>query len=609
MDHAAPDSAATLEARLCQSNRRLERALEAMNGIVYDWNLASGRVERSGAIARLLGIENGDLAATPEAWAERVHPDDKERFWSALDKALADRQPFELEYRLRRADGSYAQLWERTLVQPGPDGNVSHVYGVAIDVGQRKRMEAALAESETRFRTFLEAEPQCVKVLDREGRLLHMNPAGLAMIEVDGPVAVLGQPVEQILLPEHRPAFRAWHARVLDGLTGTLDFEIEGVRGTRRWMRSVAAPLRDPTGQIIGVIAVSDDITARRRHDDRLQVQAEILETMAEGVALTDDDALIRYTNRAFDEMFGYQRGELAGRSAWALSAAPKSLLLRLRQAEEAGGRGRIEFDAVRRGNRRFRAAMAVARLESAGKRHWIGVLQDVTERKLLEQELLEISNREQTRIGHDLHDGLGQELTAIALFLQGLRARLEHEAPGTLAELDIIKDLANRAIESTRMMARGLSPIVLDNRGLAEALRALASRRGQIYGLDISVDIEDLPEQDIDASTALQLYRIAQEALTNVARHANATHASVSLHTNAGQIVLRIQDDGNGLPESQGDAQGMGLKIMRYRAEVLDGEFVARRRAQGGTVVLVSCPVGTGLQSGRRQTGGGTGP
>jgi len=227
--------------------------------------------------------------------------------------------------------------------------------------------------------------------------------------------------------------------------------------------------------------------------------------------------------------------------------------------------------------------------------------IRDITARKELEQEILEISNREQRRLGSDLHDGLGQELTGLSLLLKSLEVQMSRESPTYLPQLSKITELLAHTIQSTRSLARGLAPVNLERGGLPEALRHLAARCTDMYGLICRFDDATLRLPELDEGSATHLYRIAQEATTNAARYARAKNIVIELRSTPRKLLLSITDDGIGL--SRGLAQGkpgLGLKIMEYRAHMLGGA-VAFEEPGVGTRVVLSCPMHL-LRPGRNQ-------
>jgi signal transduction histidine kinase len=229
--------------------------------------------------------------------------------------------------------------------------------------------------------------------------------------------------------------------------------------------------------------------------------------------------------------------------------------------------------------------------------------MRDITERKRLEQEILEVSGRERQSIGRDLHDGLGQELTGVALMLRGLAKRVQQRCPEALGPVNEIVGLVNQSIESARSLARGLLPVRTETGGLVFALRELASRSRDLYGLEVNFHAEVWPELNLEEAAASHLYRIAQEALTNAARHGHATLVDIFLLVTSNTFLLRITDNGEGIQVPTSPFPGMGLKIMKYRAGMIGARFEISLNEPRGTVVRVmgeKAPMGPDTQSAR---------
>lgn len=150
--------------------------------------------------------------------------------------------------------------------------------------------QQTLAEREEELRTVIEAEPECVKQLAADGTLLSMNRAGLDMIEADSLEQVRGQQVQQLVLPEHRDAFMALTRRVFDGESGSLSFEVQGIKGTRRWLETNATPLRNAQHQIIALLAVTRDISERKEHEAIQDTARRQLETQLTEITQLRDD-------------------------------------------------------------------------------------------------------------------------------------------------------------------------------------------------------------------------------------------------------------------------------------------------------------------------------
>jgi PAS domain S-box-containing protein len=231
--------------------------------------------------------------------------------------------------------------------------------------------------------------------------------------------------------------------------------------------------------------------------------------------------------------------------------------------------------------------------LDDAGRvTHVVGILQDITDRKRLEREILEISEREQRRIGQDLHDGLGQHLAGIELMSQVLEQRLatgkSKESAALAVEAGKISRHVRDAIGQTRLLARGLSPVVLESEGLMAALRQLAEDGTQMFRVQCEFDCP-APVLVPDNAVATHLYRIAQEALSNAVKHGKSPRTVIRLGAAGERILLAIADQGIGIPEHLPAHRGMGLRIMQYRAGVIGGSLVVQRNPEGGTTIICS--------------------
>jgi PAS domain S-box-containing protein len=211
------------------------------------------------------------------------------------------------------------------------------------------------------------------------------------------------------------------------------------------------------------------------------------------------------------------------------------------------------------------------------------GTIQDITERRQLEREILEISNREQRRIGQDLHDELGQLLTGIGFRV----AELEDTLQGRQETKDAaeIGDLVQEAITQTRALAHGLNPVSMESGGLRIALVTLTRNIERIYEIPCVLTCPE-PLLIDDSEAANHVYRIAQEALSNAIKHGKATRLEVSLLQVGSTTTLTVRDDGIGITPQDFKSGGMGLRNMRYRVSMIHGSFDVRRGKDGGTVV-----------------------
>jgi signal transduction histidine kinase len=218
-------------------------------------------------------------------------------------------------------------------------------------------------------------------------------------------------------------------------------------------------------------------------------------------------------------------------------------------------------------------------------------VRRDITERKRLEREILEISDQERRRIGQDLHDGLCQQLAGIELMSEVLHQKLRAKSKSNAARAGDIARHVREAISHTRSLARGLAPVTLESEGLPSALRELATNTEKIFGVACRIEcVETVPVLATTAAT--HLYRIAQEAVSNAIKHGKATQLVIRLRRAEERLDLDVVDNGTGMTKAPPRNDGMGLRIMRYRAGMINGLLSIEPGEGGGTRVSCSVPM-----------------
>ena len=258
--------------------------------------------------------------------------------------------------------------------------------------------------------------------------------------------------------------------------------------------------------------------------------------------------------------------------------------LMRLAQSVRAFGEGRAGAPAVLPGGDE------VADLSVAFSAMSASLREREAEKVRLEREVLEISERERRRIGHDLHDGLGQRLTAASMTTNALVAAMQTEAPALAQRAEEIGHQLRGAIAEARALSHGLAPVALSDDGLMSALASLtdsAARSGARCVFDCPV-----PVRVPDAEVAGQLYRIAQEAVNNALKHAAASEIRIGLERRGSFGVLEVDDDGEGLPDPAPASGGIGLRVMRYRAQLIGGELEISSPPAGGTRIACRFPL-----------------
>jgi two-component system sensor kinase FixL len=332
-------------------------------------------------------------------------------------------------------------------------------------------------------------------------------------------------------------------------------------------------------------------------HDSEERLRA-ILDTAVEGIITIDERGLIESMNSAAEKTFGWKAKEIIGKNVNVLMPSPYkeqhddylANYLRTGHAKIIGiGR---EVVGQRKDGSLFPMDLAVSEVRLANRRLFAGFVRDITERKRLEQEILEISDSERQRLGQDLHDGLCQHLAGIELMSQVLEQKLAAKSKADAARVAEIAGHVREAISQTRSLARGLFPVTLESEGLKSALEELAVNTEKMFG--ISCRLESRGEMKIsDLAVATHLYRIAQEAVSNAFKHGKASKVTIELVFEPKRICLSVKDNGVGFSREAAKNKGMGLRIMQYRAGMLGGTLSVEPNSSGGTSVVCLVPIG----------------
>ncbi|NCP88564.1 PAS domain S-box protein, partial [bacterium] len=281
------------EEALRESEERFKTIFEqAPMGIALIGSLTGHIYEVNSRFAEIAGRSMEEMLNID--WMQITHPDDVQADLDNMALLNAGKiNGFQMEKRYLHPDGT--AVWINMTIAPLSVEDKAHPRHLCMieDITERKQAEAALAESETRLRTIVQSEPECVKLLDPNGALLDINPAGLAMIEADSLEQVIGVPILNIVTPDHRAAFEVLNARVFRGESGTLEFEIVGLKGTRRWLETHAVPLRNAEGTITSLLGLTRDITQRKRDEQEIRRRAAEFAALYESSqALAGDTSL-----------------------------------------------------------------------------------------------------------------------------------------------------------------------------------------------------------------------------------------------------------------------------------------------------------------------------
>lgn len=468
------DANAELEARLDERHSALQLAEDRLavaqrisKAGSWERNLETDEVWWSDELYRIYDLDPDVFEPTYENFLERVRPEDRQRVKKDMAAAWESGESCATEFRVILADGTQKSMYSNMEIRCDEEGRPLWINGIAQDITESKELQRALHESQTRAQALLDANPDLIFRMNKDGDYLDFHASDLTLLAVP-PDQIIGHNVAEFF----EPGFVAEHHEHVDNAL--------------------------ETGQV-------------QLWQYQLPIQGEV------------------------------------------------------RNLE--------------------------ARIIRSGKSEVIAIVQDITEQTRLEREVISSSENERKRIGHDLHDGLGQELTAVSLTLQALSLKLAREkSPHAQSAKDLAVSTQNM-ISQVRRFARQLSPVFSKEFGLNAALKALAEDVSEYSDVECHANCS-YKFDPLDTDIAVHLYRIAQESINNAVRHSGAKNIALEYGRDGDSIYLEVLDDGAGIPTKDHRIDGIGLRSMRYRARMLRGRLDVAPRVHGGTRVLCSCPI-----------------
>jgi PAS domain S-box-containing protein len=590
-----------------------------------------------------------DLARS-DARFDRIHPDEAGPYREAFGGAVTRREPFRMEYRLRRFDGEHRWVIDEATPLYAPDGTLRGFIGTCVDVDDQKRVEQALRDSESRFRAIVSQATVGVAQTDLEGRFTYVN-AGYCQITGYSEAELYERRMQDLTHPDDVAELDSRQRQALaSGEPFVLDQRYVRPDGTPIWVNTSVTAVVDERGRPNAILAVTLDISKRRQHEEALRDSEERYRALVEAttaiVWMASPDGRLQYCSPQWYDYTGLSE-EQSRDYGWTRAVEPqhREHIARFwRRIASAQSTMEIEVPLRRRdGSVRWHIARGVLLRDEVGEPvRWIGSALDIHDRKQAQEqlerlnvtledrvaertavaerqaeqlrqlaaELTRTEQNERRRLATTLHDHL-QQLLVAAKF----RLRVAENRGGQDTALILqIDELIDQSIEVSRSLTVELSPPVLRDAGLCPALEWLARWMSEKHHLTVDVDLDEAAEP-ADEHVRVILFEAARELLFNVAKHARVDEARVVLAPYDDQhIQLMIIDSGIGFDPGERSASGpgvagIGLRSIRERIGYFGGRVDVDARPGGGTTATLVAPRQAAPLAMATAFGAGSGP
>jgi len=602
------------EEALRESREILRFVFESIGEGITIIDLNGNVVEVNDAALRIQGYETKEEVIGRNS-LEFIAEHDRLRAKNDIRRAIEEGRGAMLEYKVVTKDGRERDIAASATIMHDSSGNPVGLISAIRDITESKLASELLQEERNRAQKYLDIASVIFLVIDSTKRVILINKKGCDVLGYNEREIVGKNWFENFVPHSIRSRLNNIFDRLLAGEVAPVEYYENSVLtkdGDERLIAWHNTILTDEIGNIIGTLSSGEDITEHRHADEALKKSEkryrELFNSASDAIILRDFNGDIFQVNRAATELTGYTFDEMKGMNI-SRFLTPESFEITMnKQRQQLAGEvasHRYELELVKKtGEKAFVEAVISIIMEDAKPVAVQATVRDVTEQRKLRDSIrfylhkvLVAQEEERKRIALDLHDDTSQSLLLLTHQLDAVVSNFEKDLAKPIRDkIDQSRNLAVETLNGVRRYAQELRPAILDDMGLVAALEWIADRLHSDTGIKVEVGI-DIPEIELSHDVQLVLFRIAQEALGNIKRHAGASKAAISLKSKGSTVSMTITDNGKGftVPPSLSDIGGsgkLGLIGMQERAQLLGGTVGIASRPKKGTTVTVEIPI-----------------
>lgn len=592
-----------------RQNERFKLIATATNDAIWEWDLINNKIWWSESHFYLFGFDPNKPIPGQKEWLEKIHPDDRAGLLNLVEliheKKITN---WNGEIRYLRNNSEFGILYQRGFVLY-EQGKPVRLMGSFMDITERKRTMDSLIESEKRYRDLIESSTELIQSIGTSGEFLFVNgewEKKLGYTSEDLKKIKVFDIISEECMVTCRKAFS-------DTLQGknVRDLQVEFIKkdGSKIFLEGNASP-RMLDGKVIGTVGFFNDITVRRNAELKILAEKELSDSIINSLPgifyLYDIDGTFLRWNRNFEMVAGYTSDEMSGKHPLDFFHENEKVLLKEKIDNVfKDGMDEVEANLQTRNKELIPYFFTGISVNYENKLCLMGVGIDISKRKRAEEEtkranielrnlsshLQKIREEERTRMAREIHDQLGQQLTGLKIDISWLNKRNELSVRERSNMIKAILKILDDTINTVRKISTELRPSILDDLGLVEAIDWYSQECQKRSGIKFHV-LSSFDEVFLKDDYAINIFRIYQEATTNILRHSNATEVWTEIICESDCIILRVNDNGIGFDtENVRKKNTLGLLGMKERSYMMDARYHLFSRMGEGTRIEVYIP------------------